>query len=376
MSKSASHLAVKSLRVASEFVSLVEPRLRRLAALERHLIENQSLLRFGDEIVQADFEAAKAADASLSKDRYLREKAPEPIRRRIIAQLGEDGFTLMASQDVTEIFRVYAGLLDCCRFRHFDADGGIRLTEVLARLDDAQHGRLWDLIRAKGLPPPLGIRPPRGGTMTWSGHGQPVFWMNFAFAVLNRGRESLFRISTIPNMIGSQPHQLRAQDLHKPAHGMLEHADCTISLHDMILASKGYAPIYGGVVMRGSDLGPKPAGPGGRLHWELALQLSHLTQDPSWLSARGQALSRKIADLRASGEIGGMKPKTTQDFSNPHLRLSAEDCCKMLMEEPGAPRVEYQAMEIEHSLGQRVAGLFDRITNWLGVPERAHQFNA
>ncbi|MCV6597368.1 MAG: hypothetical protein OIF40_09840, partial [Mangrovicoccus sp.] len=136
------------------------------------------------------------------------------------------------------------------------------------------------------------------------------------------------------------------------------------------------APIYGGVVMRGSDLGPKPARPGGRLHWELALQLSHLTQDPSWLSARGQALSRKIADLRASGEIGGMKPKTTQDFSNPHVRLSAEDCCKMLMEERDAPRVEYQAMEIEHSLGQRVAGLFDRITNWLGVPERAHQFNA
>ncbi len=375
MSRSASNLAERSARAAGEFVRTVAPRLRKLAALEAHLINHQSRHRFDDALVQLDFDKARRREPTLTKDRYLHERAPDSVLNRIRQRFGEDGLVLMSSPDPKEIFRVYAGMVSATRHRHYDADGGIRMTEVLARLDAGQQKALWDMIRKAGLPPPMGILPPRGAALTWKSHGAPIFWTNFGYAVLNRGREVMFRIGRFSEMVGEGKHQLSPKNLHKPAHGMLNHADCAMTMHDAVLASKGYTPIYGGVIRRDSGLAPKPATPGGRLHWELVLQLTHLTGDAGWLSVRGQDLSNKIAALRNRADFEQLVPKETGKNSNPHTDLSAEDCCKMLREDPDAPRVDYSSMEIEHSLGQRVGGIFDRVTKWLDVPGLAGPLN-
>lgn len=381
MSKSASSFAQKAFRAASESVDILEPMLLRMARLESALIASPSDLRVDAyPAVRAAYAAARRENLQLREDAFLR-SAPEEILAHIRRQVGEEGLVLMRSNDPEEIFQVYARMCLATRYRHFDADGGIRLTETLSRLDDAAHQALWERIRRAGFPPPMGIRPPRGGVMTWSSHGQPYFWMNFAFAVLNRGRQVLLRLGPINRMVGKGPHQLAPADLHKPAHGMLNHTTLETTqhdpstMHDMILAARGFAPIDRGVILRDSDLGPRPAKEGERLCWELVLQLTRLTGDVTWLDARGQELSDKIKALRDGGRIDSYRPTDTGKRNNPHTDLTAEDCCKMLMEEPDAPRVIYNTLEIEHSLGQRVARLFDRICRWLRVPEQAGDFN-
>lgn len=371
MSRSAINVAESLAKASLELAQVVAPRLRKLAALERHLINNQSSRRFDDPLVQLDFEKALAKDKNLSKDKYLREVAPESVKNSIRRRFGDDGYVLLSSKNPAEIFRVYAGMVSATRYRHFDADGGVRMTDVLARMDQSQQKALWDLIKKNGLPPPMGIRPPGGGARNWKEYGHKIFWTNFGFAVLNRGREVMFRLGPISKMVGEGKQQIRSVDLHKPAHGMLDHADCVMTMHDAVLATRGFTPIYGGVILRKPPHGPKPVTKGGRLHRELTLQLAFLTGDLTWLTTNGQKLSNKIATLRKQSNFETLAPAITGKNSNPHTDLSADDCCKMLMQDPDAPRVEYSSIEIEHSLGQRVANLFDHTIGWLGVPELA-----